>query len=84
MSFTLSLSDEASRALAETADAQDQPPSQIIEQALEHYLAARAWWADAIDEGIAAADNGQLIAHDRVVEWVKSWEAGSRKALPQP
>ena len=35
-----------------------------------------------IDEGIAAADAGDLVDHDDVVAWVRSW--GKPDELPEP
>ena len=35
-----------------------------------------------IDEGISAADSGDLVGHDEVVAWVRSW--GKPDELPEP
>lgn len=68
--------------VAALAAALDRPKSWIIEQALEDYLAVQAWQLAAIDEGIRAADAGQLIAHEDVAAWVRSWDGPEE--LPPP
>jgi predicted transcriptional regulator len=40
------------------------------------------WQLAAIDQGIEAADADQVVAHEEVVAWVRSW--GSPDELPMP
>ena len=35
--------------------------------------AVEAWQIAAIEEGIAAADAGDMIPHERIREWLLSW-----------
>jgi predicted transcriptional regulator len=64
------------------ADALDRPKSWVIEQAVKDYVAIQQWQIAAIEEGIAAADAGNLVEHEDVVAWVRSW--GQPDELPQP
>jgi predicted transcriptional regulator len=64
------------------AAALDRPKSWVIEQALQDYLAVQAWQLAAIDEGIRAADAGEMVAHEDVAAWVNSW--GQPDELPPP
>lgn len=64
------------------AEALDRPKSWIVEQALKDYVAVQQWQLAAIDEGIAAADAGNLVDHEDVVAWVRSW--GTPDELPMP
>jgi predicted transcriptional regulator len=68
--------------LADIATALNRPKSWVIEQALRDYLATQHWQLAAIDEGIAAADAGRVVAHEDVAKWVRSW--GSTDELPPP
>ncbi len=45
-------------------------------------LALEEWRLTAIDEGIKAADEGRVAAHEDVVAWVRSW--GQPSELPPP
>lgn len=73
-----SLNDQVS----EIAAVLDRPKSWVIEQAVRDYVAVQQWQLAAIDEGIAAADAGQMIAHEDVVAWVRSWDRSDE--LPPP
>jgi predicted transcriptional regulator len=64
------------------AAALDRSKSWVIEQAVADFVAVQEWQLAAIDEGIKAADTGQVVAHEEVVAWVRSW--GSPDELPMP
>ena len=40
------------------------------------------WACAEIRKGIAAADAGKTISHEKVVEWLRSW--GTENELPPP
>jgi predicted transcriptional regulator len=46
------------------------------------YVAVQTWHLAAIDEGMRAADEGRVVAHEDVVAWVQSWD--SPNELPRP
>lgn len=50
--------------------------------ALEEYVERQAWQVEAIQQGIAAADQGRLIAHEEVGEWIASLGRKHPKARP--
>ena len=64
------------------AEALDRPKSWVIEQAVRDFVAVQEWQLAAIDEGIKAADEGRVAAHEDVAAWVKSW--GAPDELPMP
>jgi predicted transcriptional regulator len=68
--------------LSAIAAALDRPKSWIIEQAVRNFVAVQEWQLAAIDEGIKEADAGELIPHEDVEAWVRSW--GSPDELPMP
>lgn len=41
------------------------------------------WQCLAIDEGLRAADDGQVVEHDDVVAWVASWDGPNEKPMPK-
>jgi predicted transcriptional regulator len=49
---------------------------------MEEFLTVQQWQIEAIKEGIAAAERGDLIPHEEVRAWVESW--GSAHELPRP
>jgi len=54
----------------------------LAAEAIEEYLAVQDWQVEAIKQGIAAADRGETVPHDRVKAWAES--LGTRKELPRP
>ncbi len=50
--------------------------------ALEEYVARQSWQIEAIQEGIEAADQGRLIPHEDVGEWIASLGNKRPKARP--
>ncbi|WP_207792147.1 CopG family ribbon-helix-helix protein [Siccirubricoccus phaeus] len=65
------------------AAALDRPKSWVIEQAVKEYVELQAWQLAAIDEGIKAADEGRVIAHEDVAAWVRSWDSPAERPAPK-
>jgi predicted transcriptional regulator len=61
--MTLRVSDETSQALDALAKATDRSKSYLIQRAIDDYVALNAWHGEAIREGIAEADAGELVEH---------------------
>ena len=76
------LDPELNERLASIAAALDRPKSWVIEQAVMDFVAVQEWQLAAIDEAIAEADAGKVVAHEDVVAWVRSW--GKPDELPMP
>jgi predicted transcriptional regulator len=70
---TLRLSPAVSRRLARLARSTARTKSKLAAEAIEKYLEDNAWQIEAIEEGIRAADEGDLHSHASVEEWVESW-----------
>lgn len=57
--------------------------SDLVEEALEAYVAAVAWQVRHITLALEEAKRGAPgVPHERVVEWLKSW--GTDHELPPP
>jgi predicted transcriptional regulator len=54
----------------------------IAAEAIACYLDAQAWQLERIKAGIADADAGRVVAHEKVMAWVESW--GTDNELPPP
>ncbi len=80
--LSIRLEPELNEQITAIAEALDRRKSRIVEQALKDYVSVQQWQLAAVDEGIAAADAGDLIDHKDVVAWVRSWD-GSHE-LPMP
>lgn len=49
------------------ADSLDRSRNYLVNLALKEYLETHAWQIERITQGIAAADRGELIAHEDVM-----------------
>ena len=54
----------------------------LAAEAIAEYLKYKEWKIQAIKEGIAAADRGEVVPHEEVVAWLRSW--GTKNELPRP
>ena len=62
--------DVASR-LEKLAESMERPKTYLAAQAIEDYLSIQEWHDQAVQEGIAAADRGELIDFE---EFKKQWK----------
>ena len=69
--FSIRVSEDLKQKLEALAVAMDRDRSWVVSNALETYVAEQSWQIQAIEEGIAAAERGELVSHDEVVA---KWE----------
>ncbi len=65
---SIRLDEEKITRLDRLAAAMDRSRSWVINQAIEQYLDHEEWFAEAVNEGIAAADRGELVPHEEAVK----------------
>lgn len=70
--------------LALLAEQTHRNKSNLAVEAIEHYVEINSWQIDGIHAGIAALDRGQFVEHDKVTDWVNSWDKAEPLAKPQP
>lgn len=64
---------EKVKRLERLAEATDRPRSWHLEQALDAYLENQAWQILHIEDGLADADAGRTVCHERVRDWLSTW-----------
>jgi predicted transcriptional regulator len=79
------------RVPAELAEKMDQlakdlerPRNYIAVKALEEYVASESEWVEAVRKGIAQADTGLGIPHEKVRPWLQALARGERVLKPKP
>ncbi len=65
---SIRLDEEKIARLDRFAAAMDRSRSWVINQAIEQYLDHEEWFAEAVEDGIAAADRGDLVPHEEAVK----------------
>jgi predicted transcriptional regulator len=69
---TLPIKPERMAALEQYAHQHGRRPADVLDDALAKYLDYEIWFAQAVEEGIAAADKGEFIEHDEVRKLIRS------------
>ncbi|MBF0464450.1 MAG: CopG family transcriptional regulator [Nitrospirae bacterium] len=64
MKTTLTISDDLSERLSALAKTEHQSESSLASEAIEEFLSVRQWHIQAINEGIEAADRGDVVSHE--------------------
>jgi len=65
--FTIRAETEIVHKLDDLAGSLDRSRNYLVNQAIKEYLETHAWQIEKITQGIAAADRGELVAHDDVM-----------------
>lgn len=66
------LDEETLERIGAMADAMDRPRAWLMAQAIKQFVQQEAWFVDAVEQGIAAADAGKLLDHASIKA---RWEA---------
>ena len=66
--FTVRAESDIVHQLDDMAGSLDRSRNYLVNQAIREYLASHAWQIDKINQGIAAADRGEVVAHDQVMQ----------------
>ena len=66
------LDEETLERVGQMAAAMDRPRAWLMAQAIKQFVEREEWFVKQVQEGIEAADAGDLIAHEDVR---KKWEA---------
>jgi len=74
---------DKAKLLEKLSHSTDRPKSWLLEQALDSYLEAQAWQIAHIEAGLADADAGRLLPHDRVRDWLETWGGDSEGQPPE-
>ncbi len=64
---SIRIDDEKITRLDRLAATIDRSRSWVVNQAIEQYLDHEEWFAEAVKEGVAAADRGDLVPHEEAV-----------------
>jgi len=73
MGATLTIREDLSKRLERLAKTIKQSKVSLASQAIEDFLTVQEWHIQAIKEGIAAADSGDIVSHEEAVAKLKKW-----------
>jgi predicted transcriptional regulator len=78
--LTFRTPEEKAAAQDKAAALQQRDRSFILNEAVDQYLSLQEYHLALIDEGIRAADAGDVIPHSEVVKMVASWSKKRKRA----
>lgn len=81
--LTIRVDREMKDRLEHIARSQRRSKAFVAVSAIEAYLSVQEAQIRGIEEAMASADRGELIAHDTVLEWVESWGSDNERAKPK-
>ena len=56
----------------------------LATEAISEYLDVNEAQVSGINEAIASLDRGEAISHEKVREWVLSWDSQQEQPIPRP
>jgi RHH-type transcriptional regulator, rel operon repressor / antitoxin RelB len=74
--LSVRMPDSLAERLESLAKATDRSKSYLATMAIEEFVAIQEWQVQAIQEGMAEAEAGKVVAHQKAVKALKKW--GSR------
>ena len=66
--FTVRAESNIIHQLDHIAGSLDRSRNYLVNQAIQEYLEAHAWQIEKITQGIEAADRGEIVEHDQVMQ----------------
>jgi predicted transcriptional regulator len=74
--LSVRMPDRLAERLESLAKATDRSKSYLATMAIEEFVAIQEWQVQAIKEGIAEAEAGKVVAHQKAIKELRKW--GSR------
>ena len=71
--LSIRIPEELSERLDALAKATDRSKSFLAVQAIEEFVMVQEWQVAAIKEGIAEADAGKVVPHEKAVKELRKW-----------
>jgi RHH-type rel operon transcriptional repressor/antitoxin RelB len=81
--FSVRLDRAAKTRLQKLAKSTGRSPAFLAAEAIHEYLDVNEWQVAGITKALTSLDRGKGIPHDRVSEWVASWETRKERPFPK-
>jgi len=69
--FTVRTDPDIVHQLDHMADSLDRSRNYLVNQAIKEYLQTHAWQIEKVTQGMAAADRGELVEHDQLMQEIE-------------
>ena len=78
--LSVRVTEELAGRLENLARALDRSKSYLAAQAIEEFVALQEWQVEAIQEGITAVEQGEVVDHAEAVAVLKKWGSSKNAA----
>lgn len=73
MGATVTIRDDLSKRLESLAKNTDRSKSSLAAEAIEEFLTLQEWHIQAIQEGVKAAEEGDIVSHEEALTELRKW-----------
>jgi RHH-type transcriptional regulator, rel operon repressor / antitoxin RelB len=81
--FTVRVDAAAKKRLERLAKNTGRSRSFLAAEAINEYLDVNEWQVAGIKQAIASLDHGEGVLHERVKDWITSWDSGREQPIPK-
>jgi RHH-type rel operon transcriptional repressor/antitoxin RelB len=81
--FTVRITPTAKKRLEKLAKSTGRTRSFLAAAAIHEYLDVNEWQVAGIKQAVASLDRGEGVAHERVKEWIGSWDSKDEHPAPK-
>ena len=81
--FSVRLEQQAKARLQKLAKTTGRSRSFLAAEAIVAYLDTNEWQVAGITKALSSLDRGKGVAHERVRDWVASWETRKERPFPK-
>jgi RHH-type transcriptional regulator, rel operon repressor / antitoxin RelB len=79
----IQLDDETNERLRIVAEQSNRSASTLAAEAISAYIEAEEWQIREIQGGLQDVDEGRVVTHGRVEQWLRSWGKKTEEPAPE-
>ena len=83
-SITARIDASAKKRLDSLAKSTRRSRAYLAGAAIEEFLAVNEWQVAGVKAALLQADTGEVVAHDEVMAWIRSWDTANELPPPSP
>jgi RHH-type rel operon transcriptional repressor/antitoxin RelB len=81
--FTVRVDATAKKRLEKLAKSTGRTRSFLAAEAIKEYLEVNEWQVAGVKQAIASLERGEDVPHERVKDWVNSWDSRRERPIPK-
>ena len=82
--FTVRVDPDDKKRLEALAKNTGRSRSYLAAEAIAEYLAVNEWQVAGIKQAMVSVDQGRVVDHKAVSDWIESWDSAKELPAPEP